>query len=116
MARKVLIAMIATLMLYGCSSTVHVRVDHRVPPPPSRVVRHSYVNVIKDSPRFDKVTVVINNRVKFNLKEVNRRRPLENKTVKVSPGVNHIIVYHRGRVIYDRRINVAPGRTFQVRV
>lgn len=116
MARKVLTILITTLMLYGCGSTVHVRVDHRVPPPIKRV-RYAYIDVIKDSPRFKNVTVVIDERIRFNLKEVNRRnRPLDSKQVKVQPGVHYITVFHKGRVIYERRINVPPGRTYRVRI
>lgn len=116
MRRKVLLTLITTLMLYGCGSTIHIRVDHRVPPPPPKV-KYSYINVVKDSPRFKNVTVVIDNRIKFNLKEVNRRnRPLDSKRVKVKPGVHYVTVFYRGRVIYDRRINVPPGKTYGVRI
>ncbi len=83
-------------------------------PPQANQQAFGYVVLVKDNPRFDKVTVVINDRSRYNINHDYRRYNFRVREIKLRTGRHDIKIYHRGRLINQRRINITPGRTIRI--
>ncbi|MDZ4058697.1 MAG: hypothetical protein U1D64_01500 [Bacteroidales bacterium] len=73
-----------------------------------------YIIFVKDNSRFDRVTVVIDDRTRFNMSHDYRARYPRVKEIKVKPGRHNVKIFFKGRLIQQRNITITPNREVRI--
>ncbi len=75
---------------------------------------NGYIVFVKENSRYDRVTVVVDDKIRFNISHDYRGRYPRVKEIKVKPGRHNVKVYFNGRLIQQRSITVAPERNVRI--
>mgnify|MGYP000992224490 CR=1 FL=1 len=68
----------------------------------------------KESTRYDRITVVVNDRIRFDMSNDYRRRESKMRQVRLKPGRHDIKIFYKGRLIDQRSYNVVPNRDIRI--
>lgn len=126
MKKLLTLTLVAILALSGCGTLI-VATDPGVPERGrertyergrdrayEREESRGYIVFVKSNPRFDRVTIVLNDRTRFNLTHDYRSRYPRVREIRVRPGRHDIKVLFNGRVVQQRRVNVSPNRNVTI--
>lgn len=124
--KRFVFATLALILLSSCGAlyvspgpahdrgSVYRRSSPRNYHPPRNAVSH--IVFVKDSYRYSRVTIVVDDRISFTMNNSPRNRPPRVRELRVKPGGHNIKVYYNGRLLYQRWVVAPPNRKVRVSV
>jgi len=125
--KKIIFALFAlTFIVSSCGPKVYVTRDQRKQGFQTREInehrtdynRRRGVNgsliFIKENSRHDRITVVVDDRIRFDMSNDTRKRDSKMRQLRLKPGRHDIKIFYNGKMIDQRSYNVVPNRDIRI--
>ena len=87
--------------------------EHRTDYNKRRGVNGSLI-FMKESSKYNRITVVVDDRIKFEMSNDPRKRDSKMRQLRLKPGRHDIKIFSEGRLIDQRSYNVVPNRDIRI--
>jgi hypothetical protein len=125
--KKIIFALLALIItVSSCGPTVYVTRDqrkqgfepreineHRTDHNKRRGVNGRLI-FIKENPRHNRITVVVDDRIRFDMSNDHRKRDSKMRQLSLKPGRHDIKIFVNGKLIDQRSYNVVPNRDIRI--
>lgn len=125
--KKIIFALIAlTFIVNSCGPSVYVTRDQRKQGFETREInehrtdynRRRGVNgsliFIKENPRHNRITVVVDDKIRFDMSNDRRKKDSKMRQLRLKPGRHDIKIFVDGKLIDQRSYNVVPNRDIRI--
>ncbi|MDP3437419.1 MAG: hypothetical protein Q8S04_09255 [Bacteroidales bacterium] len=125
--KKIIFALIAlTFIVSSCGPTVYVTRDQRKQGFETREVNEHRTNnnrrrgvngsliFIKENPRHNRITVVVDDKIRFDMSNDTRKKDSKMRQLRLKPGRHDIKIFVDGKLIDQRSYNVVPNRDIRI--